>query len=86
MPMPARAASSGEAKANGFAVQRDLSRRRREEAAQDVHQGGFARAVLAEQSVDLSRLEVKVHAVEGQRITKALRDPAHRQGRGGHVD
>jgi hypothetical protein len=46
------------------------------EAVEDVHQRGLASAVLAEQGVDLPRLDSKVDVVVRDQITEALRDTA----------
>ena len=45
---------------------------RRKYAANDVHQRGFTRAVLAHQTVDLARLELQVYAVQHLDAEKAL--------------
>src|SRR6267143_4773576 len=51
------------------------------EAVQDVHQGGLARAVLADEGVDLALVDGQVDAVECLKIPEALADPAHLEQR-----
>ena len=51
--------------------------------AEDLHQRGLARAVLAEQDVDLARRDLEVDAVERHHAGEGLADPAHAQRRPG---
>src|SRR5262249_57962393 len=46
-------------------------------AAEDLHQRRFARAVLAEQHVDVAGLERQIDAVERDHAGKRLADTAH---------
>ena len=48
-------------------------------AAQDLHQRRFARAILAEQHVNFSRIQVEVHLVERFNAGKLLLDLLHLQ-------
>ena len=54
MLIPRAIASAGPLIVTGLAVQQDLALVRRGQPVQDVHQGGLAGAVLAEQGVDLA--------------------------------
>ena len=65
-----------------FAVQQDLALVGPVEAVEDVHQGGLAGAVLAEQGVYLAPPEVQVDAVVRNDPGKPLRDPAKLQDGG----
>ncbi len=48
----------------------------------DLHERGFARAVLAHQRVHLTAAHLKLHIVEGQHAREGLGDGAHlEQGR-----
>ena len=67
-----------------LAVEQDLALVRRGEAVEDVHQRGLARAVLAEQRVDLARADGQVDVVVGQDARVALGDAAHLERRGDH--
>ena len=58
-----------------LAVEQDLALVRLGQPEQDVHQRGLARAVLAEQRVDLARLHGEVDVVVGHEAAVALRDP-----------
>jgi hypothetical protein len=53
---------------------------RGELAGHDGEQRALARAVLADQRVDLARRQLEVHAVEGDRGPEPLPDPAQPQG------
>src|SRR6185312_9829927 len=50
-------------------------------AVQDLHQGAFARAVLAQNRVDLACEDVEIDVVVSQNSRKLLRDPAQAQVR-----
>ena len=52
------------------------------EPVEDVHQGGLAGAVLAEQRVDLTRPDVQIDRLVGDDARVALRDAPHLE-RGG---
>ena len=54
IPIPASIAWRGSSKVRGASVDEDLARVRPVQARQDVHQGGLAGAVLAEQPQDLA--------------------------------
>ncbi len=58
-------------------VEQDLALVRAREPVQDVHQGGLAGAVLAEQRVDLARPDLEVDAVVGDDARISLRDATH---------
>ena len=55
MLMPRRIASFGAVDVDWLAVEQDLALVRHGEPVEDVHQRRLARAVLAEQGVDLAR-------------------------------
>ena len=61
-------------------VQPDLAFVRQIEAVENLHQGGFARAVLAEQRVNLAGADVKGDVIAGEHPGKAFDDPGHLQG------
>ncbi len=65
-----------------FAVEQDLPLVRPGKAVQDVHQGRLAGAVLAEQGVDLTGLDVEVDRVVRDHARIALRDAAHLESGG----
>ena len=46
------------------------------EAVEDVHERGLARAVLAQEGVDLAGLDGQVDVVVGHERPEGLRDPA----------
>src|SRR5207249_8821680 len=70
----------GVADRHGPAVDADLAFVRRDEAVEDVHERRLARAVLAEQRVDLAFAEVEVDRVVRERPGReALRDAPHLQ-------
>ena len=62
MPMPWSIASRGEPTVDRLAVDEDLALVRREHPVDDVHQRRLARAVLAEQRVDLATPQLEVDA------------------------
>ena len=62
-----------------LALEDHLAAIARIDACQDLHQGGFAGAVLADQHVDLAPAHVEVHVGERQHAGEALGDPAHLQ-------
>ena len=76
MPMPAAMASPGPLDLQRLAVDQDLALVRLEQPVEHVHQGGLAGAVLAEQGVDLARLDRQVDVVVGDQVTEALGDAA----------
>ena len=80
MPIPRAMASDGEAMLDGLAVEQDLALVRGEQPVQDVHERALAGAVLAEQGVDLARLDGQVDAVVGDDAGEALGDAAHLEG------
>ena len=69
---------------DGLAAHTDLALVRCGQPIEDVHEGGFARAVFAEQRMDLAGAQVEIDAVVGGDARIALDDAAHleRQGRG----
>ena len=60
-----------------LAVDVDLSRVRRNQAVEDVHQRRLAGAVLADQRVDLARPHAEIHVVVGEYAGKLFGDPSH---------
>ena len=60
-----------------LAVEQDLALVGRGEAVEDVHEGGLAGAVLAEQGVDLAGPDLEVDVGVGNDARIALRDAAH---------
>ena len=60
---------------DGLAVEEDLAGIRSQKAVHDVHQGGFAGAVFAQQRVDLAPADVQVHAVIRPQLSEGLDDP-----------
>ena len=79
MPMPAAIASFGEWMATGLPSMQDLALVGLDEPVEDVHQRGLARAVLAEQGVDLARADGQIDVVVGHEAAEALRDAAAAQ-------
>src|ERR1044071_803967 len=47
--------------------------------AENLHQSGLTRAVLPDERMNLSRIEIKRHAVQRTHAGKTLRDVAHLQ-------
>ena len=76
MPMPARIASPGPGEVLHDVVEQDLALVGVVEAVEHVHQRRLAGAVLAEQAVDLARLDHEVDVVVGDESAEALRDAA----------
>ena len=74
-------ATRGERMLTGFAVDHDVPGVGQRQAVQDAHQGRLARAVLAEQRVDLALGEVEVHVVVGEQRAEALGDATKQDGR-----
>ncbi len=68
------------------AVEQDLALVRRGQPVQDVHQGGLAGAVLAEQGVDLAGPDLEADAVVGDDARIALGDAAHLERRARRLD
>ena len=54
----------------------DLALVRHVNAGQDLDEGAFPCPVLAEERVDLTRIEIKVDAIEGERATELLAEPS----------
>ena len=52
-----------------------------EQTVDDLHQGAFARAILAEQRVDFPRHQREIDPIDGADTGKMLLDPAHNQAR-----
>ena len=48
-------------------------------ARQGLHQGAVTRAVLAHQGQHFARVDVKVHAIQGEGGAEALAHPFHSQ-------
>ena len=74
IPIPAAMASFGESEADRLAVDQDLALVGLQQSVQHVHQGGLARAVLAEQGVDLTRSDRQVDPVVGHQRAEPLGD------------
>ena len=62
MLIPRAMASDGPVRLTSLAVEQDLALVGRGQPVEDVHQGGLAGAVLAEQGVDLAGPDVEVDA------------------------
>ena len=58
------------------AVEEDLARIRREQAGQNLDQGGLARSILAEEGVDFAGLQVEVDVHQGVDAGKGAVQPA----------
>ncbi len=86
MPMPSRRAAAGDAKRDGLAFPFDLAGIGAHDAVCDLHQRALARAVLADQAVDLAGAHDEIDAVVGNDGGVALYDSAKGQARrrGGH--
>ena len=67
------------------AVDEDLALVRAREPVEDVHQGRLARAVLAEQRVDLTRADVQVDRLVGDDARIALGDAPHLESGGANL-
>jgi hypothetical protein len=59
---------------NLLAIDEDLAFIRLVQAIQDVHQGGFARAILSEQGVDLAMFQRQVDVIIGEHARKPFCD------------
>ena len=75
MPMPRARASTGERDGDRPPLPADLAGARLDDAVEDLDQRRLARAVLAQQRVDLARLDGEVDAVIGEKVAVALADP-----------
>ena len=75
MPMPAAIASLGEAKVTGLPSTRISPSVGVEQPVEHVHQRRLAGAVLAEQAVDLARLDGQVDVVVGRERPEPLGEP-----------
>jgi hypothetical protein len=73
---PARRGVGGGREADRRAVHAQLARGRAQQARKQVHQRGLARAVLAEEGVDLAGVQGEVHAVERGEGPEAAGHPA----------
>ena len=62
---------------HGLSIQGDLASIRELCSRQDLHQRAFARAVLSNQSVDLSRPYREIHALERTHAGETLGHPAY---------
>ena len=83
IPMPASIASRGERMAWTCPSTQDLAGIRVRQPVGDPHDGRLARAVLAEQGVDLPATDIEVDPVVGDEVAEALGDPAQLEsGRG----
>ena len=61
----------------GWPSEQNLPLRGQIRAAQNLHQRGFARGVVAHKTQDLPRIERKVNAAQGMHRAEALVDVAH---------
>jgi hypothetical protein len=59
-----------------LAVDQDLSLVRLQQSVEDIHQGGLARTVLAEQGVNLPGFDGQVDVVIGDQVAETLGDAA----------
>ena len=73
-----RQAGAGRGNPDGIAVDQDLALVRLLHAGEDADQRRLAGAVLAEQDMDLARIEVERDAVIGHHAGEALGDVADR--------
>ena len=71
--------------AHGLTGQRDRALVVRDDARKHVHQRALARAVLAEQDVDLARVQVEIDAAQRAHPAEAFLDPPHLQQGGDHA-
>ena len=62
-----------------FAIQQNLARIRLQNAAQNIHQCRFARAVFAKQRTDFALAQLKAHGLEHFVGTKRFADSVHFQ-------
>ena len=74
MPMPSARASTGERDGDRAALPARSRRRRLDDPVEDLHQGGLARAVLAEERMDFARADRQIDGVIGQEFAVALAD------------
>ena len=72
--MPSRDASLGRADRNDVVAEDEIALFGNVDAAQNLDQRRFARAVLAKKRVDFAAMQVKVDAVERRHARKALGD------------
>ena len=82
MPMPRRRAARGVRDPGRRAVEDDLSLVGGEDAVDHLDEGRFSRAVLAQQSVDLARLDAEVDVVVGAHAGKGLADAGELEPQG----
>ena len=77
MPRPAAMASAGLPKRTGAPSTATVPASGLVQAGEDVHERGLARAVLAQQRVDLAPPQVEVDLVVGDQPGESLDDPPH---------
>ena len=82
MPMPFRLASAALSRRVGLPAMSDLAGVGLIDAAENLHQRGFAGAVFADQSDDLSGPDLDRHRLQRMNAGKALVDVDHRKGGG----
>jgi hypothetical protein len=68
---------AGGGKADRFPAQENLAVIGRIEAVENIHQGGLASPILAEQRVNLALTQVKIDAGVGDDSRESLDDPTH---------
>src|SRR5258708_10555712 len=70
----------GAAQAQSFAIDQNLSGVHRMEAVENLHQSAFAGAILAQERVNLARLDRQADIVVRQHAREAFYDVPHFQG------
>ncbi|GAP55680.1 hypothetical protein AHiyo6_22450 [Arthrobacter sp. Hiyo6] len=66
---------SGVLERNGLAVDKDFALGGVVKTVENIHQRGFAGAVLSQQAMHLSRLYHQINVVVGYQGSESLRDP-----------
>ena len=72
--MPSRCAVGRAVDPDGLAVDADLAAVGLQDAVDDVHQGGFSRAVLAGERMDFSRMQIELAATQRADRAKGFGD------------
>jgi hypothetical protein len=81
---PRRPGVEGAGEGDLAAIEADLAGGRGKQTRQDLHQGRFPRAIVADQPDRLGRADPKIDAVEGDDGSEALRDSGQFEKRFGH--
>ena len=71
----------GAADVDGLPVDEDVADIGLDDAGHDLDQGGLARAILAQERIDLAGHQLERDIVEGLDLTEALGDPTHLKDR-----